>query len=285
MNPQIFFDHFERLADAPNAVARLREMILQLAVQGKLVEQDERDEPATRLLERIEVERKRLVKEKRLKEAKPLPPVLQDETPFALPQGWMWARFGDVATIASNLVQPDSYPDSLHVAPDNIEKQTGRLFACRTVKEDEVRSANHLFYSGQIIYSKIRPNLAKVTIVDFDGLCSADMYPINAHIDAVFLLKYMLSSIFLSMAVKGDTRVAMPKINQEELNKILVAVPPLDEQKRIVAKVDELMQLCDELEHYLVMREESRENLLRIAIRDVIRHSKNRNASSLLSIA
>ena len=135
-----------------------------------------------------------------------------------------------------------------HVAPNNIEKQTGKLYQYRTIREDNVRSGNHKFYSGQILYSKIRPNLAKVTIVNFEGLCSADMYPINAHINSNFLLKYMLSQTFLSMSVKKDTRVAMPKINQSELNEILVPVPPFEEQRRIVAKVDQLMALCDKLE-------------------------------------
>lgn len=75
MNPQTFFAHFERLTDAPRSIARLRELVLQLAVQGKLVEQDERDEPAACLLGRIAAERKRLVREKKIKEAKPLPPI------------------------------------------------------------------------------------------------------------------------------------------------------------------------------------------------------------------
>ena len=85
MNNQIFLDHFERLTDVPNAAARLRELVLQLAVQGKLVAQDERDEPAAHLLERIKAERKRLVREKKIKETKPLSPVSEDEKPFEIP--------------------------------------------------------------------------------------------------------------------------------------------------------------------------------------------------------
>ena len=190
-----------------------------------------------------------------------MPAIEGDETPFALPDGWQWGRFVDVATIASNLVHPKDYLDYPHVAPDNIEKFTGKLLPYRSVREDKVSSANHKFFSGQIVYSKIRPNLAKAVIVDFEGLCSADMYPINVHIFSQYLLLYMLSETFLSMAVKTDTRVAMPKINQDELNKILVPVPPLEEQKRIVAKVDELMRLCDELEARQQARRESRVRL------------------------
>lgn len=247
MTPETFFENFDLLADAPNGVPQLRALILQLAVQGKLVPQDPSDEPASVLLERIREEKAQLVAKGKLKQEKSLP-IADDEEPFELPDGWEWAYFCDVATIASNLVQPLPFSDFPHIAPDNIEKQTGRLLAYRTVREDDVRSGKHHFFSGQILYSKIRPNLSKATIVDFEGLCSADMYPVNSLIDSKYLLKYILSATFLSMAVKSDTRVAMPKINQDELNKILVAVPPLGEQRRIVAKVDQLMALCDELE-------------------------------------
>jgi hypothetical protein len=99
-------------------------------------------------------------------------------------------------------VKPDGFLDFTHLAPDNIEKGNGVLLPCRTVREDKVISSNHRFYPGQIVYSKIRPNLAKVVIVDFEGLCSADMYPIDALIDAFYLQRYMLSESFLVQAVK-----------------------------------------------------------------------------------
>jgi len=83
------------------------------------------------------------------------------------------------------------------------------------VREDKVISSNHRFYPGQIVYSKIRPNLCKVVVVDFDGLCSADMYPIDALIDANFLQRYMLSESFLIRAVKTDTRVAMRRSTRQ----------------------------------------------------------------------
>lgn len=137
----------------------------------------------------------------------------------------------------------------MHIAPDNIEKNTARLYLCSTVKDNNVKSFNHLFSKGQIIYSKIRPVLRKVVLAPFNGLCSADMYPIDALCDPKYLLYYMLTDCFTVQVTMNDNGVKMPKTNQNELLKVLVAIPPLQEQQRIVEKVDELMFLCDELEN------------------------------------
>jgi type I restriction enzyme S subunit len=225
--------------------ADLRKTIISLAVQGKLVTQDPNDEQAQDYIERLTQE---LSSELRRRQGPPLPQLPTDSHQYEVPDSWTWARFRDVAIIASNLVNPKNYLDFKHLAPDNIEKGNGVLLPCATVREDKVISSNHRFYPGQIVYSKIRPNLAKVVIVNFDGLCSADMYPINSLIDVRYLHRYMLSEPFLIQAVKTDTRVAMPKINQNELNAIAVPVPPLAEQRRIIAKVDQLMALVDQLE-------------------------------------
>ena len=261
MNLEAFLNNFAILSSAPNGIALLRRLILQLAFRGKLLPQDPGDEPASVLLEEIQKTKAKSDNDKKAKIRVHLRAIEDDGKPFTLPSCWRWSRFVDIATIASNLVQPWDYLDYPHVAPDNIEKFTGRLLPCRTVREDKVSSSNHKFFEGQIVYSKIRPNLAKAVIVDFEGLCSADMYPINSHIYPPFLLYYLLSDTFLNMAVKSDTRVAMPKINQEELNRILVPVPSLAEQKRIVAKVKKLMRLCDELEARQQAKRESRVGL------------------------
>ena len=192
-------------------------------------------------------EKRRLVKEGKIKEEKGLLVVDSKQAPYPLPIGWIWSHFADIATIATDSTDPDEFPDLPHIAPDNIEKSTGRLLGYRSVSEDEVRSVNHHFFPGQILYSKIRPNLSKAALVDFEGLCSADMYPLDSYIDSRFLLNFILSSTFLQMVTKSSTRVAMPKVNQEQLSKIPVAVPPLAEQHRIVAKVDQLMRQCDAL--------------------------------------
>ena len=227
---------------------KLRKSILQQAIQGKLTERDPADEPASELLKRIRAEKERLVKEGKIKKEKPLPPITEEEMPFEIPGKWEWVRFYDVVDIASNLVSPEEYQSYMHIAPDNIEKGTGVLLPCRTVREDSVASPNHLFYKGQLIYSKIRPLLRKAVIAPFDGLCSADMYPLNAWINLQYLQLIMLSDFF-NHQVAGiiANRVKMPKINQNELGQTVFPLPPLAEQQRIVDRVNELLALCDEL--------------------------------------
>ena len=142
---------------------------------------------------------------------------------------------------ATNLVSPERYFDYMHIAPDNIEKLTGTLLDCRTVAQDKVSSPNHLFFKGQILYSKIRPLLRKAVIAPFDGLCSADMYPLKTPINKEYLLRYILSDSFnAQVATAMSSRVKMPKINQAELSKVLIPVPPIQEQNRIVNKIKEL---------------------------------------------
>lgn len=239
--------NFGHLSTYPADVDALRQTVLQLAVRGRLGTQEREDESAQLLLKRIATERLRLVKGGKANKTKAVPPVIEEEVPFLVPDGWAWARFADVANIASNLVQPQDHPNEPHVAPDCIEKGSGRLLGFRTVAEDKVRSSKHRFYPGQILYSKIRPNLSKVILVDFGGLCSADMYPIDAWIDRRYLHCYMLSGSFLMQVTADDNRLAMPKVNQAQLSAVLVPVPPLDEQRRIVAKVDQLMRICEKL--------------------------------------
>lgn len=150
-------------------------------------------------------------------------------------------RFDEVAMIKSNLVDPSEYQNYPHIAPDNIEKKTGVLLEYRTIAEDGVKSGKHRFYPGQILYSKIRPNLSKVVVVDFDGLCSADMYPIEALGDTKCLWYFMLSENFLEQASSAGSRSVLPKINQKELSALTVTIPEsIEEQKEVSKIIDSL---------------------------------------------
>lgn len=163
-----------------------------------------------------------------------------------IPEHWEVMRFGRCATIKSNLVAPDDYPDYPQISPDSIEKNSGRILDYKTVKEAGVISWNHLFFKGQVIYSKIRPMLNKVAIAPFDGLCSADMYPIETRNDTQFLVYVMLSDYFTSqVGLVTENRVKMPKINQNELSSTMVTIPPQGEQETISRYLSEKCSSLD----------------------------------------
>ena len=169
------------------------------------------------------------------------PVSIADEVPFEIPESWEWVRFAQVVSIESNLVKPEEHQEKLQIAPDCIGKGNGILLQKRTVKESGVKSPNHLFFKGQIIYSKIRPALRKAVEAPSDGLCSADMYPLSTIMDNHYILYYILSDTFTNAVTANANRVKMPKVNQEELNNVLIPVPPLNEQKRIAKRLDILI--------------------------------------------
>ncbi|MFC1759475.1 hypothetical protein ACFL2H_12030 [Planctomycetota bacterium] len=262
-----FFDNLESFVELPGGIKKLRKLVMELGVAGKLLDQDERDEPASEMLDKIYENRDDKSKPKKRPSSR-FP--ANKDVPYPVPDSWVWTTFQDVAGIASNLVKPGDFQSMPHIAPNHIEKETGRLLEYRTVAEDKVTSNKHRFYAGQILYSKIRPNLSKAVVVDFDGLCSADMYPIDCFIHVPYLHQYILSTTFLRMVVKSDTRVAMPKTNQTELKKVLVALPPEAEQKRIVSKVSVLLSQLDELSARLRSRQSTTDALLTALIHQIL---------------
>lgn len=160
---------------------------------------------------------------------------------------WEIKRFDEVAVIRSNLVEPSDYLEYPHIAPDSIEKRTGILLDYHTIAEDGVKSRKHRFYAGQILYSKIRPYLSKVVMVDFDGLCSADMYPIEAKENTKYLLYYMLSDMFLEQASSAGSRSVLPKINQKELSAIKVRITSNEEQEEVVRILDYILPMMQQV--------------------------------------
>lgn len=156
-----------------------------------------------------------------------------------IPEDWSVKPFKYIASVAANLVEPSSYAHEIQIDPENIESDSGRLMNVLTVEEVGSISAKQRFVKGQILYSKIRPALNKVTIAPDDGLCSADMYPISTDENTGWLRYFMASDAFVSQTVLHSMRVAMPKINVEKLGTVKVAIPPPSEQQVIADYLDE----------------------------------------------
>ena len=152
---------------------------------------------------------------------------------------WPVLNFCDFASLDCTMTTDyERYAGYPHIGIDSIEQNTGRLFGYRTVKEDNVKSGKYFFTSNHIIYSKIRPNLNKVATPDFNGLCSADSYPIlpNEEVTSKDFLAYLMrSDIFLRYIVPLSNRTGMPKVNREQVEGFACPFPPKEEQDKFVA--------------------------------------------------
>ena len=171
-----------------------------------------------------------------------------------IPAEWNVRPLIGLVSIANGQVNPlqEPYRSMILVAPDHIESGTGRLIAKRTAEDQKAISGKYLFKKGDILYSKIRPYLRKACLSDFDGLCSADMYPLTVQprVSAGFILNVILGHRFSTFAENVSARSGMPKINREELSEYVVAVPPLNEQRAIaeaLSDVDALINALDAL--------------------------------------
>ncbi len=261
MNAEHLLTHFDRLADAPDAIPRLRRFILDLAVRGKLVEQDPNDEPAAELLKRIAAEKKRLVEAGEIKKEKPLPEIALDEIPFSAPPGWEWVRLasstitvqGFAFSSESFSADPDAgYPlikigDIGTSAPEVFIK--GPYDPTYLVNRGDIL----LGLSGSIKCAiwegptaLLNQRIARIAPVSSDLLSVWLLFGVNACID-----KW-----------KDETsKLTVQNVKARQLYEALIPLPPLAEQHRIVAKVDELMALCDRMETARREREATRNRL------------------------
>ena len=263
MNADQLLAHYEQIADAPDAISRLRRFILDLAVRGKLVEQDPADEPASVLLKRIAEEKARLAEAGEIRKPKLFPEF--EELPYVLPPSWCWTRMRQVTSDRGQAV-PDAPFTYIDVTA--IDKENGFVSDPKVLQANEAPSrARKIVRQGDVIYSCVRPYLLNVAIVDADfdpaPIASTAFAILNGH--GLVLPRYLwivLRSPFMVECVEEDMRgQAYPAINDSDFSVLPFPLPPLAEQHRIVAKVDELMALCDQLEAARAEREATRDRL------------------------
>ena len=160
--------------------------------------------------------------------------------------------FDEFAKIDGTMITDyEAYADYPHIGIDSIEKGTGEIKGYRTVKEDGVISGKYYFSPQHIIYSKIRPNLNKVALPTFEGLCSADAYPIlpnSKNCNRIFLAMAMRSEYFLDYILQFSMRTNLPKVNRAEISGFHMPLPPLDLQEQFaafVAQIDKSKVVCE----------------------------------------
>jgi type I restriction enzyme, S subunit len=253
MNTDQVIDHFNRICDAPDAIPRLRRFILDLAVRGKLVEQDPNVEPVSELLKRIHQHKVQCESRRRDNNTKIT--FAAFEGPFRIPSSWMWIPFGDVMISRDGERIPVSQDErnrraktyEYYGASGVIDQIDSYLFdkPLLLIGEDGANLINRSTHIAFIARGKYWVNNHAHVL---DGISENFLRYIQLHINAIDLKPYV-------------TGTAQPKMNQAKMNSILIALPPEAEQDRIVAKVDELMALCDRLEAMQTERESRRDKL------------------------
>ncbi|WP_316224944.1 MULTISPECIES: restriction endonuclease subunit S [unclassified Bradyrhizobium] len=195
-----------------------------------------------------------------------------------LPSDWTSYAFGEIATVANGQVDPkaDNYRNMILVGPDHIREGGGELVApLSTALEQDAISGKYIFNKGQVIYSKIRPNLNKAYFAEIDGLCSADIYPIEFSRELVnpkFTYYTLLGERFFKAAVSASMRSGIPKVNRDDLSIIEIALPPLAEQQRIVAVLDAWEQAIGQSER-LIAAKQRRFDAARVRLIEVCQSS------------
>ena len=263
MNAKPLLNHYDRFADTPDAIRRLRRFVLDLAVRGKLVEQSPNDEPASELLKRIVVEKVRLLKARKVKKSKPLPEI--DEKIYDLPSSWLWTP---IRQIASERGQTAPNSPFTYIDVTAINKEIGNISEPKILQPHEAPSrARKIVCKGDVIYSCVRPYLLNVAVLDDEldpaPIASTAFAVLNGH--GLVLPRYLwivLRSSFMIKYVEKHMRgQAYPAINDADFSVLPFPLSPLAEQHRIVTKVDELMALCDRLETARTERETTRNRL------------------------
>ncbi len=234
MRPDLLFDNFNLVTEAPDGIPKMREMILQLAVSGKLVPQDPDDEPASELLKRIAAEKERLIKEGKIKKQKPLPPIEPDEVPYELPEGWEWIRLGNILKISSGKALP-----SYKMGSGKIPVYGGNGI---TGYHDEFFVEKPSIIVGRVGYYCGSVHLCKQPCWVTDNAFITYFSENNIHIEFLY---WLLKTINLKQNVSAT---AQPVISGKKVYSIIASLPPLEGQRRIAIKIECLMALCDQME-------------------------------------
>lgn len=250
-----YAESYNRLQKIDNEFEdKLKQSVLQYAMEGKLVKQNPSDEPASELIKKIENEKAELVKEGKIKKSKKLPAITDDEKPFDIPDSWEWVRLKQITTYGNfNSIKGSSIPDNSWVVDMKDVRKNGGGFSeiVRRKSTDIYKSNKYSFNKNAVLYGKLRPYLRKVEIAQTSGFTTTEMLPINVVDLSTLVPQYlryaMLSPYFVNLVNDSMYGMKMPRVGTTFLAKMVVPLPPLEEQKRIVEKVEELQSSISNL--------------------------------------
>jgi type I restriction enzyme S subunit len=231
---------------------QLKASILQYAIQGKLVEQRAEEGTAQELYWQIQEEKQKLVKEGKIKKEKPLAEITDDEIPFDISESWKWVKLGDCTGYAQTKekISPfDIKPKMWSLDLEDIQKESGDIIVKILAADRKIIGDKVVFYKGQVLYSKLRPYLKKILVAPDNGICTPELVPFDTYGINPNYLVYVLKSPHIDNVINSVTYgVKMPRVGTDTMINLLIPLPPLAEQHRIVAKIEELLPYCDKLQ-------------------------------------
>ena len=230
MNAKRLLDLYDRVADAPDAIAGLRRFVLNLAVRGKLVPQDPSDKPASELLERIAAEKARLLRAGEIKKKAAKDPEIVGAT-HELPESWCWVSLGTAFLYdAGAKCEPKLLNPSLWLLElEDIEKETGRLLARIAVTDRESKSTKSKFHPGDVLYGKLRPYLTKVLVADEPGCSTTEIVAIRPYIPlcSEYCALALRRPDFMDYVTRLGQGTKMPRLRTEDAVVSPFPLPPL----------------------------------------------------------
>ena len=229
----------------------MQKSILQMAIQGKLVEQRPEEGTGEELFQQIQTEKQTLIKAGTIKKEKPLPEITEDEVPFDIPESWKWVRLGDCTGYAQTkekISPKDIRGDMWSLDLEDIQKDTGAILVKTKASERKINGDKVVFRKGQVLYSKLRPYLKKILVAPDDGICTPEFVPFDTYLVDDNYIAYVLKSPHIDYVINSVTYgVKMPRVGTDTMINLLIPLPSLAEQKRIVEKLEQLLPLCERL--------------------------------------
>jgi type I restriction enzyme S subunit len=273
MNPGLLVKQFDRISDAPGAIPRLRKFVLDLAVRGKLVEQDPTDETASALIKRVHLRKAEIAKEGTVKKEKPFPPLAENAIPFLIPPTWTWSQIAEIGFINPRNTAEDQIQASFVPMP-RISAEYGVSNTHEVRPWGEIKNGFTHFAEGDVGLAKITPCFENGKSSIFRGLTggigagTTELHIVRPVIVlADYILIFLKSPHFIESGTAKMTGTAGQKrVSTEYFAYSPFPLPPLSEQRRIVAKVDELMALCDRFETAQWDRETGRNSMAAAAL-------------------
>ena len=255
-------------------ITKLRQAILQEAVQGKLVSQDPNDEPASELLKKIKKEKENLIKDGKIRKEKPFIPISDEERSYELPNGWEWVRLGEIVKTSSGGT-PNRSISSYYggkipwLKSGELNDNLNINKAEETITEEGLKNSSaKLFKKGSLLLALYGATAGKLGILDFDATTNQAVcnFEKSKFIEKMYLFYFLKS--YREKILNEGFGGAQPNISQDYVKKLIFPLPPLSEQHRIVQKVDALMVYCDEIENQVKESQSNSKQLMTSVLKE-----------------